>query len=97
MFTGLVTIEDIIEDARNGRPYILVDAEDRENEGDVIIPAQFATPDADQLHGQARARPDLPGHDRRACEALRLPPMAQREPSRHGTAFTVSIEAQAKA
>ena len=38
-------IEDIIEDARNGRPYILVDAEDRENEGDVIIPAQFATPD----------------------------------------------------
>jgi 3,4-dihydroxy 2-butanone 4-phosphate synthase/GTP cyclohydrolase II len=38
-------IEDIIEDARNGRPYILVDAEDRENEGDVIIPAQFATPE----------------------------------------------------
>ena len=38
-------IEDILEDARNGRPYILVDAEDRENEGDVIIPAQFATPD----------------------------------------------------
>ncbi len=37
-------IEDIIEDARQGRPYILVDAEDRENEGDVIIPAQFATP-----------------------------------------------------
>ena len=36
--------EDIIEAARNGRPYILVDAEDRENEGDVIIPAQFATP-----------------------------------------------------
>ena len=38
-------IEEIIEDARNGRPYILVDAEDRENEGDVIIPAQFATPE----------------------------------------------------
>ena len=38
-------IEDILEDARNGRPYILVDAEDRENEGDIIIPAQFATPD----------------------------------------------------
>ncbi|MBJ7512641.1 3,4-dihydroxy-2-butanone-4-phosphate synthase, partial [Brevundimonas sp.] len=35
-------IEDILEDARNGRPYILVDAEDRENEGDIIIPAQFA-------------------------------------------------------
>ena len=38
------SIEDIIEDARNGRPYILVDAEDRENEGDIVIPAQFATP-----------------------------------------------------
>ena len=38
-------IEDIIEDARQGRPYILVDAEDRENEGDVIIPAQMATPE----------------------------------------------------
>ena len=39
------SIEDILEDARNGRPYILVDAEDRENEGDVVIPAQMATPD----------------------------------------------------
>ena len=40
----LASIETIIEDARNGLPYILVDAPDRENEGDVIIPAQFATP-----------------------------------------------------
>ena len=45
-------IEDILEDARNGKPYILVDAEDRENEGDVIIPAQFATPD--QINFMAR-------------------------------------------
>ena len=45
-------IEDILEDARNGRPYILVDAEDRENEGDVIIPAQFATPE--QINFMAR-------------------------------------------
>ena len=44
--SAISPIEDIIEDARNGRPYILVDAEDRENEGDVIIPAQFATPEA---------------------------------------------------
>ena len=50
--SAISPIEDIIEDARNGRPYILVDAEDRENEGDVIIPAQFATPDL-------RPRPDL--------------------------------------
>jgi len=45
-------IEDILEDARNGKPYILVDAEDRENEGDIIIPAQFATPD--QINFMAR-------------------------------------------
>jgi len=43
---NLATPEEIIEDARNGRMYILVDAENRENEGDLIIPAQFATPDA---------------------------------------------------
>jgi 3,4-dihydroxy 2-butanone 4-phosphate synthase / GTP cyclohydrolase II len=43
---ALVPIEEIIEEARNGRMYILVDDEDRENEGDLIIPAQMATPDA---------------------------------------------------
>ncbi|HLU91807.1 MAG TPA: 3,4-dihydroxy-2-butanone-4-phosphate synthase, partial [Pedomonas sp.] len=43
---GVSPIEDIIEDARNGRMFILVDDEDRENEGDLIIPAQMATPDA---------------------------------------------------
>jgi 3,4-dihydroxy 2-butanone 4-phosphate synthase/GTP cyclohydrolase II len=41
---GVSPIEAIIEDAHGGQPYILVDAGDRENEGDVIIPAQFATP-----------------------------------------------------
>ena len=44
-------IEDILEDARNGRPYILVDAEDRENEGDVVIPAQWATPEVINFMG----------------------------------------------
>ena len=44
--TFLSTIEDVLEDARNGRMFILVDDEDRENEGDLIIPAQMATPDA---------------------------------------------------
>ena len=42
----LSTIEEILEDARNGRMFILVDDEDRENEGDLIVPAQMATPDA---------------------------------------------------
>ncbi|MEO1476600.1 MAG: 3,4-dihydroxy-2-butanone-4-phosphate synthase, partial [Pseudomonadota bacterium] len=43
---AISTIDEIIEDARNGKMYILVDAEDRENEGDLIIPANFATPEA---------------------------------------------------
>ena len=45
----LSTIDDIIEDARNGRMFILVDDEERENEGDLVIPAQMATPDAINL------------------------------------------------
>ena len=42
----LAPIEEVVEDARNGRMFILVDEEDRENEGDLVIPAQMATPDA---------------------------------------------------
>jgi len=87
-------IEDIIEDARNGRPYILVDAEDRENEGDVIIPAQFATPDQINFMAKhARGLICLSITAERARQ-LRLPPMAHENGSGHGTAFTVSIEAR---
>ncbi len=87
-------IEDIIEDARNGRPYILVDAEDRENEGDVIIPAQFATPDQINFMAKhARGLICLSITPDRARQ-LRLPPMATDNQSGHGTAFTVSIEAR---
>ena len=56
--------EDIIEEARKGRMFILVDDEDRENEGDLVIPAQMGDARGHQLHGQARPRPDLPGDDR---------------------------------
>jgi len=87
-------IEDIIEDARNGRPYILVDAEDRENEGDVIIPAQFATPEQINFmakHARGLICLSIPAERARA---LRLPPMASDNQSGHGTAFTVSIEAR---
>jgi 3,4-dihydroxy 2-butanone 4-phosphate synthase/GTP cyclohydrolase II len=87
-------IEDIIEDARNGRPYILVDAEDRENEGDVIIPAQFATPEQINFmakHARGLVCLSIPGERARQ---LRLPPMASDNQSGHGTAFTVSIEAR---
>jgi len=92
--SALSPIEDIIEDARNGRPYILVDAEDRENEGDIIIPAQFATPE--QINFMARHARGLICLSITAERArqLRLPPMASDNQSGHGTAFTVSIEAR---
>lgn len=87
-------IEDIIEAARGGRPYILVDAEDRENEGDVIIPAQFATPDQINFMARhARGLICLAMTGERAAE-LRLPPMVAENLSGHRTAFTVSIEAR---
>jgi 3,4-dihydroxy 2-butanone 4-phosphate synthase / GTP cyclohydrolase II len=87
-------IEEIIEDARNGRPYILVDAEDRENEGDVIIPAQFATPEQINFMAKhARGLICLSITAERARQ-LRLPPMAHENHSGHGTAFTISIEAR---
>ncbi|HEX4181050.1 MAG TPA: 3,4-dihydroxy-2-butanone-4-phosphate synthase, partial [Caulobacteraceae bacterium] len=92
--TPISPIEDIIEDARQGRPYILVDAEDRENEGDVIIPAQFATPDQINFMAKhARGLICLSITNERARK-LRLPPMASDNRAEHGTAFTVSVEAR---
>ncbi|MFO6465814.1 3,4-dihydroxy-2-butanone-4-phosphate synthase [Jannaschia sp. KMU-145] len=87
-------IEDILEDARNGRMFILVDHEDRENEGDLVIPAQMATPDAINFmatHGRGLICLTLPGE---RIDALGLPLMASQNSSRHETAFTVSIEAR---
>jgi len=87
-------IEDILEDARNGRPYILVDAEDRENEGDIVIPAQFATPDQiNFMIRHARGLVCLAVTGDRARQ-LRLPPMAADNRESMKTAFTVSIEAK---
>lgn len=91
---GLSSIEEIIEEARNGRPYILVDADDRENEGDIIIPAQFATPGAINFMAMhARGLICLAMTQERAAQ-LKLPPMSTNNQSGHGTAFTVSIEAR---
>ncbi|HTN39578.1 MAG TPA: 3,4-dihydroxy-2-butanone-4-phosphate synthase [Asticcacaulis sp.] len=88
------SIDDILEDARNGRPYILVDAEDRENEGDVVIPAQMATPDIINFMARfARGLICLSITGERA-KTLRLPPMVHDNGARNGTAFTVSIEAK---
>lgn len=87
-------IEEIIDAARNGKMFVLVDDEDRENEGDLIIPAQMATPDAINFmakHGRGLICLAL---SRERVEQLRLPLMAQHNESRLQTAFTVSIEAR---
>lgn len=91
---GISSIEDIIHDAINGLPYILVDADDRENEGDVIIPAQFATPG--QINFMAKHARGLIclAMTKSRAEQLKLPPMAVNNQSGHGTAFTISIEAR---
>jgi 3,4-dihydroxy 2-butanone 4-phosphate synthase / GTP cyclohydrolase II len=90
----LSSIEEIIEDARNGKMFILVDDEDRENEGDLIIPAQMATPDAINFMAKyGRGLICLPLTSERVKE-LKLPLMAQHNDSRHYTPFTVSIEAR---
>ncbi len=90
----LVPIEEIIDEARNGRMYILVDDEDRENEGDLIIPAQMATPAAINFmatHGRGLICLTL-GRER--VEQLGLELMSRNNGTRHETAFTVSIEAR---
>src|SRR5438309_909322 len=90
----LVGSEAIINEARNGRMFILVDDETRENEGDLVIPAQMATPDAINFmakHGRGLICLAL---TRQRVEQLKLPLMPQQNASRLRTAFTVSIEAR---
>ncbi|MDH3581634.1 MAG: 3,4-dihydroxy-2-butanone-4-phosphate synthase, partial [Hyphomicrobiales bacterium] len=90
----LSPIEEVIEDARNGRMFILVDAEDRENEGDLVIPAQMATPDAINFmakHGRGLICLAMP---KARADTLNLDLMVRHNESRHETAFTVSIEAK---
>jgi len=91
---ALSSIEEVVEDARNGRMFILVDAEERENEGDLVIPAQMATPDAINFmakHG--RGLICLALNPERAKQ-LHLELMPRSNLARHATAFTVSIEAR---
>jgi len=91
---AISSIEDIIDDARNGRMFVLVDHEDRENEGDLVIPAQMATPDAINFmatHGRGLICLTLPAE---RLDALGLQLMSTHNSSRHETAFTVSIEAR---
>src|SRR5678816_704322 len=90
----LVGTEAIIDEARNGRMFILVDDDDRENEGDLIIPGQMATPEAINFmarHGRGLICLALT-KDR--ADTLDLQPMVNNNRSRNETAFTVSIEAK---
>src|SRR5688500_3982322 len=90
----MASAEQIIDEARNGRMFILVDDDDRENEGDLVIPAQMATPDAINFmarHGRGLICLAL-GKER--VDQLGLEPMARVNGTRMETAFTVSIEAR---
>lgn len=90
----LSPIEEVIEDAHNGRMFILVDDEGRENEGDLIIPAEKATADVVNFmakHGRGLICLAMP---RERVEQLGLHLMSPRNEARHQTAFTVSIEAR---
>lgn len=91
---AISTVEEIIEDAQNGRMFILVDAEDRENEGDLIIPANFATPEAVNFmakYGRGLICLAMTGE---RASALHLDMMTRDNRESMGTAFTVSIEAK---
>ena len=90
----LSTIDDIIEDARNGRMFILVDDEERENEGDLVIPAQMATPDAINFMATNGRGLICLALTQNRINQLNLHPMSQTNTSRHETAFTASIEAK---
>ncbi len=94
LYDYISSAAEIIEEARGGRIFILVDDVDRENEGDLVIPAQFATPDAiNFMIKHARGLVCL-AMTKTRCEALGLSPMVEANGTRHETAFTVSIEAR---
>ena len=92
--TPFATVEDALEDIRQGRFVVVVDAPDRENEGDLVVAAQFATPEAINfmaMHGRGLICLCLTPE---RCEELGLRPATTRNESRYGTAFMDSIEAR---
>lgn len=91
---ALVGIEEIIDEARNGRMFILVDDEDRENEGDLIIPAQMATPNAVNFMATYGRGLICLALSRKRVESLGLEQMTANNTESMQTAFTISIEAK---
>jgi len=92
--TAFASVEEAIEDIRRGKFVVVVDAADRENEGDLTIAAQFATPEAINFmatHGRGLICLCL---TEERCDELRLRPMTERNETPFGTAFTISIEAR---
>lgn len=94
MRSYLSTTEEIVDQAKNGRMFILVDDEDRENEGDLVIPAQMATPE--KINFMARHGRGLIclAMTKRRVDELGLDLMSRHNGTRHETAFTTSIEAR---
>jgi 3,4-dihydroxy 2-butanone 4-phosphate synthase/GTP cyclohydrolase II len=92
--TVMASADEIINEARNGRMYILVDDEDRENEGDLIIPAQMATPDAINFMAKYGRGLICLAMTRSRVEELGLDMMSAKNRTAHETAFTISIEAR---
>jgi 3,4-dihydroxy 2-butanone 4-phosphate synthase / GTP cyclohydrolase II len=92
--SAFATIEEAVEDVRQGKVVVVVDAADRENEGDLTIAAQFATPEAiNFMATYGRGLICLCLTEER-CDDLRLQPMTDRNETPYGTAFTVSVEAR---
>ena len=90
---SIASVEEIVAELRAGRMVILVDAQDRENEGDLILAADHVTPEAINFMARFGRGLICLSLTRERCERLHLPPMATRNGTRMGTAFTVSIEA----
>lgn len=86
-------VEDIVADMKAGRMVILVDEEDRENEGDLVLAADHVTPEAINFMARFGRGLICLTLTRERCERLKLPPMVPRNGTKMGTAFTVSIEA----
>ncbi|MES2533099.1 MAG: bifunctional 3,4-dihydroxy-2-butanone-4-phosphate synthase/GTP cyclohydrolase II [Pseudomonadota bacterium] len=86
-------VEDIVAEMAAGRMVILVDEEDRENEGDIVIAADHITPEAINFMARHARGLICLTLSREMCERLNLPPMVSRNGAKHSTAFTVSIEA----
>ncbi|MDO8882310.1 MAG: 3,4-dihydroxy-2-butanone-4-phosphate synthase [Pseudotabrizicola sp.] len=91
---AISSVEDIIDDARNGRMFILVDHEDRENEGDLVIPAQMCTPQAVNFMATFGRGLICLALTAERVDQLGLQPMSPKNSSRLASAFTLSIEAR---